>query len=124
MQVCGAVHTVVQLPQCIASVVVLTHISLQFVSDPQSSTHAPRAHLSPASQTTPQPPQLFLSSVTDTHRSPHRNWPTPQPHVPAMHCSVSVQACPHSPQFFGSRANSTQLVPQRSIPASQRHNPS
>jgi hypothetical protein len=64
-------HAVVQLPQCIGSVAVFTHVDPHIVVPVgQLATHRPREQSCPAAHATPHAPQFIGSLATFTHAPP------------------------------------------------------
>jgi hypothetical protein len=94
----------------------LTQVLLQLVNPLVGQTHSPAAHVSPAAQVTPQPPQFFESVMSATQTPlqlipPVAHWRT---QTLFAQTSPAVQVTPQPPQLFGSVSSLTH-VPLRQM---------
>jgi hypothetical protein len=132
-QVCPAAQRTPQALQFSGSTATFTQAPLQQVEpgeqagpmpQPSGRTHAPARHTVPATQATPQPPQLRGSSPVATHAPPQHACPAahagpaPQPAVmqrPSEQVCPVRHATPQPPQLKGSARVETQRSPQHTV---------
>ena len=94
------------LPQLLLSVSVVAQNAPASVTQsvwpsPHDDTHFPFAHSEPTPQKFPHLPQLFGSTPSSTHVSPHCVVPPPHdvPHFPCEQSWPAPHARPHAPQL-------------------------
>ena len=101
-QVWPLAQTVVQLPQCWGSLVVLKQVPLHNIWPATVQAQAPFWHFAPPEHMVPQVPQL-ASLVGLGHEPPaHGCTPPPQSLEQALllHTIVPIQVTPHIPQLL------------------------
>ena len=108
-------QSLVQLPQCLGSVLRLTHAPLQSVYG-SAQTHSLSSQLKFVGHASPQPPQLSLLVLTLTQIPEQSVWSAGQ-QLPFVHCVRSGQTVPQVPQLARSVLRLTQSSPQRVSPA-------
>jgi len=102
MHVADAGQTVVQVPQCIALVIVSTQRAgvPHGMRPPPQLVHAPPLHPPPVPQLEPQAPQFAASVLRSTHVEPQSVMPTGHVHAPVVHVAGAVQCPPQRPQLL------------------------
>ncbi len=112
-----------QPPQCIASVIVSTHVAPQPVKPiSQVETQTPDSQTSVGVHALSQPPQCIASVIRSTHVPPQEvgvGAVQGGTQEPKEQMSVPVHALPQLPQFAVSVATLVQVSPQRSSPEGQ-----
>jgi hypothetical protein len=107
-------HAVPHAPQLLKSLLVSTHLSLQFVI-PAGHEHVPFVHTPPAGHLLVQAPQLLVLLERSMQALPQFVWPGGHSvvHWPPAQTWPVAQVVPHAPQFDGSLLVSTHAPPQR-----------
>jgi hypothetical protein len=108
----------VHVPQCRASVDVVTQLPLQLVW-PVGHWHAPPAHTSPVGQAVPQTLQLFESVCRFTHVPVQSLAPVGQTQLEPWQVLPPVHVAPHAPQLLLSLVMSVQAPLQSLNPVLQ-----
>jgi hypothetical protein len=117
-----------QAPQFAESVCRLAHVCE--LDPPQSVSgevqpHCPPLHCVVPEHVRPQPPQLELSVLIDTHAPLHAmsSGPHIETHLPLEHRNPWSHAWPHDPQFAGSASRFAHVPPQFVEPVGHAHLP-